>query len=448
MKASKHFYVGLVIGASVLLGALWLSVGPDLAQGQQQRNCVADLFQKMQQMGIAVNLPKDQKDFETDRDNAKAAIQKAIKAGTLAAGTDTQFTDSVETISCHLVDTATWPLVKAEQDRRLTEAVAKLRNLFQRIANPAAGADDLKDWLAKLFFLGPKNFFRFSNAQGQYIWNLVRLELVLNQNGAAQEPGVFAIPATGTDVDLVLLGRRVITPDVPGKAGANWGCGVIGRCSYGFGVSNQDGLFFIQIKDIANANNVLFTQQGGQQVAGGLGTLQHYTEIVLKHIGGNAANWRNLYNQGQLNCMIPAGVFPRLWPMPCGILPKLPELELIIGIAFWGMPQNADKVKQEITGLGLAAGQALNAAQQAVQAALNAETKGLVVGWTALVQQKTQIQYSCAAVDRKTKVWTKCDAQAAIAANNPLQYFSPVNAKKFVCNSYGQALMRCGAQEK
>lgn len=33
MQASKHFYVGLVIGASVLLGALWLSVGPALAQG-------------------------------------------------------------------------------------------------------------------------------------------------------------------------------------------------------------------------------------------------------------------------------------------------------------------------------------------------------------------------------------------------------------------------------
>ena len=187
MNTQESFSLVAGLAAGVLL-ASWLSVGPALAQAQQQRNCVANLFQEMQRLGIAVNLPKDQTDFETDRGNAAKAIQNAIKANTLAAGTDTQFADSVEAIACHLADTARIPLTIPERNTRLTDAVAKLRNLFQRIANPVAGAEDLKDWLAKLRFA----YWALQKDPNtnDYIWHFLRLEL----------------SAGGQDIDLVLLG--------------------------------------------------------------------------------------------------------------------------------------------------------------------------------------------------------------------------------------------------
>jgi hypothetical protein len=435
-KQPCSLLVGLVVGTLLFL---WLSVWETAAQAQQQRDCVADLFKEMQNLGIQVNLQKDPQDFKTDRNNAKNAIQNAIKANKLAAGEDTMFDKAVEAIACHLADTPNLPVVQAERQTRLKEAVAKLRNLFQRIANPAAGADDLKDWLAKLFFLAPEGFLKFKR-NGTYTWNLVRLELVLNQAGAAQE-GQFVVQQGWTKVDLVLLALNFVSSQIVKHL--EWQCQGV-SCFYSLFL---DGLFFIQTKDVDNANSVLFTQQGGQQVAGGQGTLQHYSEITLKHIGANAAKWRNLYKPGQQACMIPPGI-GFIIPTRCGKLPQLPNLEFIIGILFRGMPLNADQVKKEITGLGLAAGQ-LNAAQRAVQAALNAETKGLAVGWTALVQQKAQQQYSCAAVDRTNKVWVNCDIASARRANNPLRFFFPGDAASFVCMAFGiGGREECKAQEK
>jgi hypothetical protein len=442
-KQPCSLLVGLVVGTLLFL---WLSIWETAAQAQQQqRDCVADLFKEMQNLGIPVNLQKDPQDFKTDRDNAKKAIQNAIKANTLAAGEDTMFNDAVEAIACHLADTPNLPVVQAERQTRLKEAVAKLRNLFQRIANPVAGADDLKDWLAKLFFLRKKNFLKKNN--NQYVWNLVRLELVLNNAGAAQEPNVFAVPAGGTDVDLVLFAPLKIYS-------SSWQCADLGGvqiCDYDF----QNGLYFVQTKDVANANDVLFSRQGGQQVAGGEGTLQHYTEIVAKHISVNAANWRNSYGAGVVSCIIGLPRVPR--PRKCigpNVPPDLPKTELIIGILFRSANvANADTVKREITGLGLPAGAGLNRAQRAIREALNKEVKGLAIGWKVIQQQREQIAYSCAATFRDTDVpvfgrlvdWGPC---SFIAGNNPLRFFATGDAAELACEAFGIAEPKCNKQEK
>lgn len=255
-----------LVGLGVLL-TLQLSVGLAWAQAQQQNVCLANLYTELQKR----NIPEKQKDFETDRDNAQKAIQAAIKAGTLGAGLDTIFSDSVQAIVCHIADTPNLPLVKAEQDTRLKEAVAKLRNLFQRIANPVAGADDLKDWLAKLqfarwiFSLGKNGKDRKTN---QYIWNILRLELIVNNAGAPQE-GVFAVPAGGTDIDLVLFSKNKI-----GATLATWNCPGAGpgglKC---FGLI-QDAIVLLQTKDVANAATLLGAPQQGGAFAGGAGTFK------------------------------------------------------------------------------------------------------------------------------------------------------------------------------
>lgn len=395
MKASKHFYVGLVIGASVLLGALWLSVGPALAQGQQQRNCVADLFQKMQQMGIPVNLPKDQKDFEADRDNAKAAIQKAIKAGTLAAGTDTQFTDSVETISCHLADTATWPLVKAEQDRRLTEAVAKLRNLFQRIANPAAGADDLKDWLAKLRFA---YWALMKDPQTKdYIWHLLRLEL----------------PAGRTDIDLVLLGSN--------KIGANalaWACPGAGpgglKC---FGLI-QDAIVLLRTKDVGNAAPLL---------GGGPGSLQDYVSLALEYVSANDKIWiQNYYPAGKVSeCKA-------FNPAPIPIPPiitcwRLPPAAFVVDVAFRGVVQNGNQVMAALT-----QNANVQKAAKAVVVGGIAKVKGLIVAWKEFQGGAVVNKYDCRSVN-SGGILIQC-----LFTGVDINEFPIGSADKIVCELYGK----------
>jgi hypothetical protein len=355
------------------------------------------------------NPEQDTKDFKADLNKAMQALQNAPNFGNKPAA---QLVASTFAIVCHLRDTVRLTAVAAEQQMRLKEAIAKLRNIFQRIvqANTLTEADKIKDWLAKLFFLGPDKFlhpkFKVNNL---YIWNLVRLELVLNNAGAAQEGGVFAVPAGGTDVDLIMLGKPAIDSnkrEEQGRERVPWPCELsstqIKACIYGY----QDGLFFIQIKDVANVDDVLFTQQGGQQVAGGEGTLQHYTEIVAKHISVNAANWRNSYGAGVVSCIIGLPRVPR--PRKCigpNVPPDLPKTELIIGILFRSANvANADTVKREITGLGLPAGAGLNRAQRAIREALNKEVKGLAIGWKVIQQQREQIAYSCAATFRDTDV--------------------------------------------
>lgn len=436
-QTQQHRLWGVLL-ASVFL-SLWFSV--EIAQAApKQDQCLKTVFTTLKSQ----NPDQDIKDFNADLDKAKKAIQAAINKKILDEKIDAMFEQSVQEIICHCAKTL--DLLAAiktslEQKTRLTEIVFKLRNLFQRIAKSDAKADDFKDWLAKLFFLAPNGFLKLKDRWGHYIWNLVRLELILDNTGAKRE-GIFVVQPSWTDVDLVLLGKEVVGGYRDGIRDL-WPCGKGKSCYYQI----QDGLFFIQTSAVTNANAVLYTQQGGQQVAGGPGTLQHYTEIALKHIGANADGWRTAYTNVNSYCI--TSINPLRF---CQALPSLPGLEMVVGIAFWGInPQNADQVKKEITGLDLPAGQQLNAAQKAVQAALNTETKGLVVGWlTALVQQQAQVQYSCAAVKRMNKVWSSCNPQAAIKANDPYQYFSPVDAERFTCNAFGQVAFRkwCKAQEK
>jgi hypothetical protein len=428
-RAKQHrLWMGLLV--SVFLN-LWLSASMAQAAPKQDQ-CLRAVFTAIKSQ----NPEQDTKDFKADLNKAMQALQNAPNFGNKPAA---QLVASTFAIVCHLRDTVRLTAVAAEQQMRLKEAIAKLRNIFQRIvqANTLTEADKIKDWLAKLFFLGPDKFlhpkFKVNNL---YIWNLVRLELVLNNAGAAQEGGVFAVPAGGTDVDLIMLGRPAIDSnkrEEQGRERVPWPCELsstqIKACIYDY----QDGLFFIQIKDVANANDVLFTQQGGQQVAGGEGTLQHYTEITLKHISANAANWRNAYGAEVVACWysILGG------RLPCPQQPLLPQVELVIGILFWSSIDNADKVKQEVTGLGVAR---LNNAQLAVKNALNKEVKGVAIGWRTLDQQKKVIiNYSCAGVDRQAKTWQQCNE-----ATNPLQLFGKENAARFVCAAFGRdELAKC-----
>lgn len=401
-RAKQHrLWMGLLV--SVFLN-LWLSASMAQAAPKQDQ-CLRAVFTAINSQ----NPEQDTKDFKADLNKAMQALQNAPNFGNKPAA---QLVASTFAIVCHLRDTVRLTAVAAEQQMRLKEAIAKLRNIFQRIvqANTLTEADKIKDWLAKLFFLGPDKFlhpkFKVNNL---YIWNLVRLELVLNNAGAAQEGGVFAVPAGGTDVDLIMLGKPAIDSnkrEEQGRERVPWPCELsstqIKACIYGY----QDGLFFIQIKDVANVDDVLFTQQGGQQVAGGEGTLQHYTEIVAKHISVNAANWRNSYGAGVVSCIIGLPRVPR--PRKCigpNVPPDLPKTELIIGILFRSANvANADTVKREITGLGLPAGAGLNRAQRAIREALNKEVKGLAIGWKVIQQQREQIAYSCAATFRDTDV--------------------------------------------
>lgn len=458
--------------ASVFLN-LWLSAEMSQAAPKQDQ-CLQAVFTALK----SKNPDQDTKDFKADLDKAIKALKNAPNFGAALAG---QLQISTFAIVCHLRDTVdTVPPLRVaatERQKRLKEAIAKLRNIFQRIAqaNFLLEADKIKDWLAKLFFMGPDNFLKFKQNAKKYVWNLVRLELILDNTGAEQE-GVFLVQVGWTDVDLVLFSSpRIdsntrVDPQNPGQTRTLWGCALdpnatkLVTCTY----ADQDGLFFVQIKDTDDAKNVLFTPQGGQQVAGGQDTLQHYTEITLKHIGAKAAQWRNDYaggatvacryydpvTKGSLAC--PQAVCS---PLGCQAIPfnppELPKLELVVSILFWSVnTANADKVKQEITGLSLPAGQALNAAQTQVRNALNKEVKGLVIGWRALQpsQQQGQIQiyYSCAAVQRDVPAWGPCDTavKQPQGTETPLRLFGKKGAKDFVCFSFGRSPDKCTSAEK
>lgn len=451
-QTQQHRLWGVLL-ASVFL-SLWFSV--EIAQAApKQEQCLKTVFTTLESQ----NPDQDIKDFNADLNKAKKAIQNAPNFGPGPAG---QLIIAVSAIVCHLAE-AKLQVTSKEQKMRLTEAIAKLRNIFKRIAqaNFLTEADKIKDWLAKLFFLEPDKFLKFK-VNHDYLWNLIRLELILDNTGKAQEPDVFVVQPGWADIDLILLSRSRIDSNERisprGQTTKHWGCALdpnatnLVLCTY----APQDGLFFVQTKDVDNANDVLFTQQGGRQVAGGQDTLQYYTEIVLKHIGASAAQWRNDYASGaQVACLYYDFILrlqlqcPQSICGPAGCVgipfnpPPLPKLELIVGILFWsGNIINADKVKQEITGLGLPAGQALNAAQISVRNALNKEVKGLVIGWRVIQppQRQIQYQYSCVSVQRDALAWGQCDtAVTPQGTETPLRLFRKNDAGAFVCFSFGQS---------
>lgn len=358
--------VGLAVG---LLVALGLSIEPALAQAQQQNKCLADLFAELAKRGSQ----EKQKDFETDRDNATKAIQKAIKAGTLAAGTDTQFLDSVQAIVCHLVATATFPVVKAEQDRRLTEAVAKLRNLFQRIANPIAGADDLKDGLAKLRFaywaLRKKD-----PITKDYIWHFLRLEL----------------PAGGTDIDLVLHGR-----DRVGHPMIAWKCPGAGPGGLECTGLVQDAIILLKTKDVANAANLLGAPKAGGGFTGGAGSLQDYTALALQYVAANDKTWiQNYYPAGKVSeCKTPNPRPPFIPPiLTCW---TLPPAAFVVYITFPNAVQNGGQVMPALT----QDANVLNAAKAVVVGGI-AKAKGLIVAWKELQGGAVVNKHECRFINR------------------------------------------------
>jgi hypothetical protein len=411
-KQPCSLLVGLVVGTLLFL---WLSIWETAAQAQQQqRDCVADLFKEMQNLGIPVNLQKDPQDFKTDRNNAKNAIQNAIKANKLAAGEDTMFDKAVEAIACHLADTPNLPVVQAERQTRLKEAVAKLRNLFQRIANPVAGADDLKDWLAKLqFAFWPLSLGR-NQQTNQYIWNILRLELIVDNTGAPRE-GVFAVPAGGVYIDLILLSKDKI-----GNAMATWQCpgGPVPEQCVGV---IQDAIVLLKTKDVDNAAALLGAQQPDGTFAGGAGTLQEYATLALKHVATNANAWIKSYYRAAervRGCVVmPAVIRRACW--------ELPSAAFVVDIAFRNVVQNGNKVMTAIT----QDANVQNAAKAVVDNEI-AKAKGVIVAWKEKSPQGAiERKYECRYISKKGLL-----ARCLFTGGDINQF---IGAELIVCEIYG-----------